>query len=120
VDSAPGLFAAANSDGTLNTAAAPAKRGDVLVLYGTGQGAVTPAVEDGVAAGGALSSSTLTPLVFLMGKQMPVSFSGLTPGFAGLWQINVALPADAPTGSDMELRVVNGATSNRLTVSVKP
>jgi len=120
VDSAPGLFAAANADGTLNGAASPAKLGTVLVLYGTGQGEVKPAVDDGAAAGGALSSSTLTPLVFLMGKQIPVSFSGLAPGFAGLWQINVSLPADTPTGTDMELRVVNGATSNRLMVSVKP
>ena len=26
-------------------------------------------------------------------------FSGLTPGFVGLYQVNVAVPSDAPTGT---------------------
>ncbi len=55
----------------------------------------------------------------LVRNQMAVQFSGLAPGFAGLWQINVPLAADAPTGTDMELTVVSGALSNRLLVSVK-
>jgi uncharacterized protein (TIGR03437 family) len=97
----------------------PAKRGDALVIYGTGQGAVAPAVDDGVAAGTSLSSSTAPPNVFLAGKQMAVQFSGLAPGFAGLWQVNVPLAADAPTGTDMELTVVSGPSSNKLLVSVK-
>jgi uncharacterized protein (TIGR03437 family) len=119
IPSAPGLFAAANADGRINSVANPAKRGDTLTIYGTGQGTVTPAVEDGAAAGGALSSSLVTPLVFLAGKQMPVQFTGLAPGFAGLWQINVPLGPDAPTGTDMELTVVSGASSNRLLVNVR-
>lgn len=117
---APGLFAAGNPDGTVNSSANAARRGDALILYGTGQGAVTPAVPDGAAASTPLASSVVTPLVFLGGKQMPVAFSGLAPGFAGLWQINVTLPADAPTGTDMELTVVSGSVSNKLLVSVKP
>jgi uncharacterized protein (TIGR03437 family) len=48
-----------------------------------------------------------------------VSFSGLAPGFAGLWQINVPLPADAPTGTGMELNVVSGTVSNILRVNVR-
>jgi uncharacterized protein (TIGR03437 family) len=118
IANAPGLFLAANTDGSVNSAANPARRSDSLVLFGTGQGAVTPAVEDGVAAGATLSRSNATPLVFIAGKQMPVQFSGLAPGYAGLWQINVPL-AEAPTGSDLELTVVNGGTSNRLAVSVR-
>jgi uncharacterized protein (TIGR03437 family) len=119
IPGAPGLFAAANADGSVNSASNPAKRGDALTIYGTGQGAVTPAVEDGVAAGASLSTSVAPPIVFLAGKQMPVQFSGLAPGFAGLWQINLPLTADAATGTDMELTVVSGGTSNRLLVSVR-
>jgi uncharacterized protein (TIGR03437 family) len=37
-----------------------------------------------------------------------------------LWQINVQLPPDVPTGTDMILTVVSGTTSNALNVSVKP
>jgi len=91
----------------------------VLTIYGTGQGAVTPAVDDGVAAGATLSSSAALPNVFLLDRQLPVQFSGLAPGFAGLWQINILVPADAPTGTDMALTAELGSSSNRLLVSVK-
>jgi len=119
IPNAPGLFLAANTDGTVNSSSNPAKRGDALILFGTGQGAVTPAVDDGVAAGTSLSRSNVTPIVFLNGKQMQVQFSGLAPGYAGLWQINVPLATDTPTGSNMELTIVSGGTSNRLNVSVR-
>jgi uncharacterized protein (TIGR03437 family) len=119
IPNAPGLFVVANADGSVNSAANPAKRGESLTIYGTGQGAVDPPVEDGAAAGTPLSTSTVAPLAFLAGQQMAVQFSGLAPGFAGLWQINVPLAADAPTGPDMELTVLSGALSNRLLVSVK-
>jgi uncharacterized protein (TIGR03437 family) len=119
IPNAPGLFVAANADGSVNSTANPARRGDALTIYGTGQGAVAPAVEDGAAAGTPPSTSVVAPLVFLAGRQMPVQFSGLAPGFAGLWQINVPLAADAPSGTDLELTVVSGATSNRLLVSVR-
>ena len=74
----------------------------------------------GVAVGATLSNSKVTPTVMLAGKQMAVQFSGLAPGFAGLWQLNVPLPADTPTGTDMELTAAMGAVSNKLLVSVKP
>src|SRR5213079_102809 len=75
IPTAPGLFVAANLDGSVNSAANPAKRGDAVSLYGTGQGTVSPAVDDGVAAGTALSNSVVQPVVALAGKPMPVQFS---------------------------------------------
>jgi len=115
---APGLFTAANQDGSINSASRPSRPGDTIVLYGTGQGAVSPPVEDGAAAT-VLSASTVMPIVYLGGRQMQVAFSGLAPGFAGLWQINVALPPDVPTGNEMELTVVSGLASNKLDISVR-
>ncbi|HJZ96012.1 MAG TPA: MBL fold metallo-hydrolase, partial [Candidatus Solibacter sp.] len=44
VPSAPGVFLAANSDFRINSATQPVKRGEVLHIFGTGQGAVSPAV----------------------------------------------------------------------------
>jgi uncharacterized protein (TIGR03437 family) len=119
IPNAPGLFVAANPDGSINSAKNPAARGGAITIYGTGQGAVSPAVDDGAAAGAAVSNSTSMPNVFLGGRQMPVQFSGLAPGFAGLWQINVPIPADAPSGTEMDLTVALGAVSNRLQVSVR-
>jgi len=45
--SAPGLFVILNADGRVNSAAAPARRGDTIRILATGQGAVTPAAADG-------------------------------------------------------------------------
>jgi uncharacterized protein (TIGR03437 family) len=116
---APGLFAVTNQDGRLNTSTAPARRGQVLHIYGTGVGAVSPAVEDGAAApAGPLAIGVVTPNVFLGTRQLVVEFSGLVPGTAGGWQIDVALPNDAPTGSNLSLVVVNGLTSNPIPVTV--
>jgi uncharacterized protein (TIGR03437 family) len=106
--SAPGLFGAV--PGTV-------KRGEVLSIYGTGIGAVTPAVDDGAAAGASVGIAL--PNVFLMQRQLTVEYSGLAPGFAGLWQINVRVPADAPTGPDLPLWVVSGTTSNQIKVTVQ-
>ena len=115
---APGLLAVANQDGRLNSAAAPARPGEVLQIFGTGQGAVKPAVEDGAAAPPRPLAAGVTPNVFLEGRQLAVEFSGLAPGFAGVWQINATIPAGAPTGNQLSLVVVNGLTSNTMTVAV--
>jgi uncharacterized protein (TIGR03437 family) len=116
---APGLYAAANQDGRLNSATAPAHPGEVLHIYGTGVGAVTPAVDDGAAAPvQPLSPGVVPPNVFLGPRQLVVGFSGLAPGTAGGWQIDVVLPRDSPTGPDLPLVVVNGLSSNPIAVTV--
>jgi uncharacterized protein (TIGR03437 family) len=119
VPNAPGIFVAANADFNVNASDKPAHRGEVLHIFGTGQGAVTPPVADGAAAPSSPpATSTVTPAVVLGGKQLPVLFSGLTPGIAGLWQIDVALPADAPTGSAMTLSVEFAQFNAQTTVAV--
>ena len=46
------------------------------------------------------------------------AYNGLAPGFAGVWQIDVTIPGDAPTGPDLALTVVNGLVSNPVPVAV--
>ncbi len=119
VPNAPGLFAVANQDGRLNTSTAPAHRGEVLHIYGTGVGAVTPVVDDGAPAlAQPLSIGLVPPNVFLGTSQLAVGFSGLAPGTAGGWQIDVLLPRDSPVGNNLSLVVVNGLTSNPIPVAV--
>jgi uncharacterized protein (TIGR03437 family) len=119
VPNAPGLFLAANSDFRLNSPNQPARRGEVLHIFATGQGAVLPPVDDGSAAAGKPPSmGVVSPNVFLGGQQMPVLFSGLAPGAAGLWQIDILLPRDAPTGSEIPLVVEIGLVSNPINVAV--
>jgi uncharacterized protein (TIGR03437 family) len=119
VSSAPGIFAAVNQDGNVNSPTAAARRGEVLHIFGTGAGAVTPAVDDGMPAPAQpLSSGAVTPNVFLGERQLTVLFSGLAPGLAGVWQIDALIPADASTGPAIPLVVVNGIISNTVMVTV--
>jgi uncharacterized protein (TIGR03437 family) len=143
---APGLFtisqtgagqgAIVNQDGTVNASSNPAAKGTVISVYGTGQGPVSPAVPDGTVAPGppglALTVAVPTSDQITCVTNQPsmcvsfggtsfgnVQFSGLAPGFIGLWQINVQVPANAPTGN-LQLRVlVNGTPSNTVTVAVR-
>jgi uncharacterized protein (TIGR03437 family) len=49
-----------------------------------------------------------------------VQFSGLAPGFVGLWQINVQIPSNAPTGSAVPVYVVlGGVRSNSVTMAIQ-
>ena len=121
VSSAPGFFVAVNQGGALNSRLRPRPpRPTLLLLYGTGLVAANPPIDDGAAAGSLIRQGVATPNVFLMGRQLPVQFSGLAGDFAGLWQINLTLPEDAPTGTDMPLTVVLGQASNALKVTVVP
>jgi uncharacterized protein (TIGR03437 family) len=115
---APGLFAAANADGHANSADAAAHPGEILAVFGTGFGAASPAVADGAAASANPVSTGPPPNVFLEGRQLAVQFAGLAPGLAGVWQINVVLPNDAPTGTALSLSMVSGAESNKLPVAI--
>jgi uncharacterized protein (TIGR03437 family) len=48
-----------------------------------------------------------------------VQFSGLAPGFIGLWQINVKLPADVPSGAVPVRVLINGTPTNLVTIAVR-
>ena len=96
--SGSGQIAAVNEDGSLNNGAHPAKAGSVVTLYATGQGLLNTMPGDGQAAQGIVTTSD-TPQVFINSGFVPaedVLFSGLAPGFAGLWQINVRIPGNVP------------------------
>jgi uncharacterized protein (TIGR03437 family) len=98
---APGIFAVTHAaDGSLVTSGNPAVPGEYLVIYCTGLGLVTNQPASGaVASGSALSSTVKTTVVTIAGVSANVVFSGLTPGFAGLYQVNVQAPANAVVSS---------------------
>jgi uncharacterized protein (TIGR03437 family) len=143
--SAPGLFtssqdgagqvAAVNQDGRVNSSSNPAAKGSIITLYGTGQGQVSPPVSDGAASPTTPLSSTVTvptsdgrtcvtsqpSMCVAIGSSFgEVQYSGLAPGFVGLWQINVKIPADVPAGNAVPVRVlINGAPSNLVSIAVR-
>jgi uncharacterized protein (TIGR03437 family) len=113
--SGPGVVVVVKPDGTqfVNTATAPASAGDSLVLYCAGLGAVSPPVADGAAAPSLpLSHATEIVSVTIGGQNAAVAFSGLAPGFAGLYQVNVTVPPGISAGTSVPLVVTAGALSS--------
>jgi uncharacterized protein (TIGR03437 family) len=100
--SGSGQLAAVNQDGTVNNGAHPAKAGTYVTLFGTGQGLVNGMPPDGQPAPKSPLLTTDPALkVFINSDFVPqgdIEFSGLAPGFVGLWQINVKVPANVPPG----------------------
>jgi uncharacterized protein (TIGR03437 family) len=132
---APGILQASghaiainNADGTL--AAAPgsipgltthaATAGDVLILYATGLGAVTPAVANGADSHDQLRTTTVTPVILIGGVQAQVLFSGLTPQFTGVNQVNIVVPSGVTAGDAVPIQIQEGSitTSNQVTISI--
>ncbi len=111
--SGSGQVVALNQDGSLNNGSNPAKAGTIVTLYATGQGAIGGMPLDGQLAQGILTTPQ-TPQVFInSGFVSPgdVQFSGLAPGFAGLWQINVRVPSDAPPADVIVFLIYGGVNS---------
>ena len=107
-----GQMAVVNANGQLNSAAQPAARGSAVVLFGTGFGAVVPQ--------GNLTRTERPVSARINGLEVPIGYSGLAPGYIGLYQVNVTLPLDMPPGlfQTMELRQ-GGVAANPLSVAIQ-
>src|SRR5262249_21918107 len=92
------------------SASNPAKRGDTISLFLTGLGAVTPKISDGaIGPSGPLSQANVftSKHMFvefddLSGNTPPegtITYAGLAPGLAGLYQLNVVIPTTTATGN---------------------
>ena len=75
---------------------------NVLVIYLTGLGNTDPPLGEGLPAPAATLLQTIVhPTVSIAGQAATVLFSGLTPGFVGLYQINALLSGDAPSSFEI-------------------
>ena len=127
---APGIFTmnAQNQGAILDTSynlvgsSNPATAGSSYILiYCTGLGPVTNQPATGsVASANPLSYATLNTTVTIGGIQVTPYFAGLAPGFIGMYQINVLVPAGVAASSTVPLFVsVGSAKSNTVTVAVQ-
>ena len=110
------LFAAVfREDNQLTTLSAPLRPGEIAVIYLTGLGFVSPFIEPGYpSAEVPLSETTVQPEVTFGGAPGDVIYSGLTPGFVGLYQINVRVPGSAPKGLQVPLTINAGLSTTVL------
>jgi uncharacterized protein (TIGR03437 family) len=123
---APALFFDANggvilknSDYTLVGSGNPAKAGDIVLIYSTGLGSIAglpsgqltpfPSGPAGLFSTGAVS-------VTIGGKDAQVIYSLASPGFAGLYQTAVVIPAGAGTGNVPVVLKSGTATSNTVNI----
>ncbi|HYO80199.1 MAG TPA: hypothetical protein VES20_02265, partial [Bryobacteraceae bacterium] len=107
----------------------PARPGDTLVFYAIGLGPTVPVSTSGAA-------SPATPLASAPGNwrvifgatgpfgqgsvEVPPMFAGLTPGFVGLYQINVTVPQDTPSGTAVPVALAgDSGLSNVVTIAIQ-
>ena len=109
-----GQGAILDTQARLVDSAAPAARGEVVQVFATGMGATQPRVPSGQAAPGEPLARVLSPVEARVGGQAArVLFAGLAPGFVGLYQVNVEIPAGVSPGSAVSLVLLqNGVPGN--------
>src|ERR1035438_10532665 len=108
---APGVFTQSSDglgygdvvhlDGTLVNAKSPAQIGETVSVYLTGLGAVSPTIADGAAGPtdpNALAKAVATITAYIGGVSATVGYAGLAPQLAGLYQINLTVPAGLTAG----------------------
>lgn len=107
--------------GPQGSGSGPVAKGGYISIFCTGLGAVSNRPPTGAAAEADPLARTITmPTVTIGGKAAPVTYSGLAPGFAGLYQVNAQVPMDAPSGDAVPVAMsIDGTPSNTVTIAVE-
>jgi uncharacterized protein (TIGR03437 family) len=121
----PGIFTTTGTQGAilnvsyqLINASNPANPGDVIQIYCTGLGATSPPSVTGQAA--VSGTAVIVPTVTVGGLAAALQYAGVAPGFVGLYQVNVSIPASVTPGSAVPVVITqNGVASNMATIVVK-
>ncbi|MGD0296137.1 MAG: S8 family serine peptidase [Bryobacteraceae bacterium] len=99
---------------------APAPRGETISLYANGLGPVTNQPASGDPATTLPLSKTSSPAtVTIGGTSAPVSFSGLAPGYAGLYQINATVPTSLSPGTYPITITIGNQTSKPSSIAIQ-
>jgi uncharacterized protein (TIGR03437 family) len=129
-DTSPGLFlwgdnqpVAIHLDGQLISDELPALPGEIVVIYAGGLGHTTPDITGGHLATAAFPISFGPQLqVLLDGVPCPpggILYAGLAPGFAGLYQINLQLPPDAPPNPEIQLSIGEDSSPGSIRLPIQ-
>ena len=111
-------------DGSVITTTKPARPGEIVILYATGLGPTNPSIEPGVLPSAA---ARLVPesnfQVLLDGQPTPpeyVQYAGVAPFYAGLYQINLLLPAGTGRNPEIRLECAGQISPPLIHLSVEP
>jgi uncharacterized protein (TIGR03437 family) len=135
--SAPGLFAQnasgsgpgaiLNQDNTLNGPGHGAAKGSIVQVYLTGEGQTNPPGVTGTITSASLPPPQVTPAltlpieVWINGQPAVYTYAGEAPGMvAGVMQLNVQIPANAPSGGlSIAVSIGGNMSQNGITVTVQ-
>jgi uncharacterized protein (TIGR03437 family) len=128
---APGLFtldqtgqgqaAVLNQDNTINTAANPAERGSIVVLWATGQGQSDPDWADDLLASSPLPQPKNKVNVNIGGHWGQILYAGAAPGLAAVIQVNVRVPYGIQPGRKVpvQMRIGDAMSQTGVTMAVR-
>jgi uncharacterized protein (TIGR03437 family) len=107
--------------GPTSIGATPTRPGQIISIYCTGLGAVNNQPRTGSPSPYNPLATTITqPSVLIGGVAADVGFSGLAPGFVGLYQINVRVPSNTVESEGVPVSIsIGGATSDTVTIAVR-
>lgn len=107
-----------NQNDAVNSQTAPARRGEIIQIFATGQGPVSTTPSDG-APPTDLTTTTTLPRAYVSVAEAEVEFSGLSPQFPGVWQVNVRIPDREYISGQVPLVItLNGVESNIVSLWV--
>jgi uncharacterized protein (TIGR03437 family) len=107
-----------NVDFSLVSASNPAKADDVILVYATGLGQTSPAIATGGIVASDAIDNTTTVTATIGGQAATVVYSIASPGFAGLYQVALKVPAGV-TGSSPIVLTQGTVKSNSVNISVQ-
>ena len=92
-----------------------------MILYGTGEGQTNPPGVSGALAVSVFPKPVLPVTVTIGGRTADVVYAGAAPSLvAGLFQMNVKIPEDVPSGNlDVVVTVGSARSQTGLTVAVR-
>ena len=107
------------SDGSVNSGAKPAARGDWVSIFATGGGVTTPASVDGFVASAPLPAPNAQVSVTMGGVPCQVNFIGAAPGLvSGVLQINAQVPAGLTPGAAKPVQVRIGSANSPAAITI--
>jgi uncharacterized protein (TIGR03437 family) len=110
-----------NPDGTyqVSNSSYPAAAGNVLVLYLTGAGVVSPSSPDGSVNSTSIGSPAGSVTAAIGNLPAQVLFCGTVPGLLnGVLQVNLMVPSGVPTSSQVGLSVFIGGNATQPGVTL--
>jgi uncharacterized protein (TIGR03437 family) len=109
------LVAALHQDGSLITLSSPARRGEIVSMYGTGFGPFTQPVIDGFPAPMTPLLPTVDPvMVNAATVQVPATWAGAAPGLVGATIVQFKIVDSIPSATNVNITVTAGGKPSSI------